>query len=240
MDPILSAVLGSMQADVTRMDRVAMNIANVQTPGFKREVVATLPFGARVAAADLARTTVHTDPRSGTLKPTSQPLDLALSGPGWFEVQAPQGTAYTRNGSFRLDAAGRLVTQQGHTVMGVGGEIVLASGTPVVDEAGRVFEAPGGVRGAAPVGQIKVVQFEGGAVLERAGDGLVFPQGTPWLAPEGAVRVQQGLLENANVSHLHEMVRLVETVRHLETLQKVALGYDEMLATSIRKLGEAA
>ena len=58
-------------------------------------------------------------------------------------------------------------------------------------------------------------------------------------AREGAVQVQQGVLENANVSQLHEMVRLMETVRHFESLQRVTAGYDELLATSIRKLGEA-
>ena len=238
MDPILSAVLGSMQADMARMDRVAMNIANVRTPGYKREVVTAMPFGARVEAADAPRLAVHTDSRPGTLKSTGQPLEFALAGPGWFEVQTAQGPAYTRQGSFRLDAAGRLVTQQGHAVMGVGGEIVLASATPDVDASGRVFEAPGGARDPAPVAQLKVVQFERDAVLERLGDGLVLPRGTPVLAADNAVRVQQGFLENSNVSQLHEMVRLIETVRHLETLQKVALGYDEMLGASIRKLGE--
>ena len=74
--------------------------------------------------------------------------------------------------------------------------------------------------------------------MQRVGDGLVLQQGAATLVPESAVQLRQGFLENSNVNHLHEMVRLLETVRHLETLQKVALGYDEMLATSIRKLGE--
>jgi flagellar basal-body rod protein FlgG len=238
MDTILSAVLASMQADMARMDRVAMNIANVQTPGYKREVVTSVPFGTRVDAASAPQPAVHTDSRPGTLKATGQGLDLALAGPGWFEVQTPQGLAYTRNGHFRLDAAGRLVTQQGHAVMALQGEIVLASGAAVVDAEGRIFEAPGGAREPTPVAQLKVVQFEPAAAVQRLGDGLVLPTGTPILAAGTAVRVQQGFLENANVSQLHEMVRLVETARHFETLQKVALGYDEMLGASIRKLGE--
>ena len=56
---------------------------------------------------------------------------------------------------------------------------------------------------------------------------------------EGAVQIQQGALENSNVNHLQEMVRLMEAVRHFESLQRVATGYDEMLANSIRKLGES-
>jgi flagellar basal-body rod protein FlgF len=237
MDNVLSAVLGSLHADMARMDRVAMNIANLQTPGYKREVVAALPFAARVDAATVA---VHTDQRPGTLKATGQSLDLALSGPGWFEVATPAGPAYTRQGNFRLDAAGRLVTQQGDPVMGTGGEIVLAYPTPGVDSMGRVFEAPGGVRSAGtPVAQLRIVRFEPGPV-QRLGDGLVLPQGAPVAVSGEAVQVRQGYLEGSNVSPMHEMVSLLESVRHLETLQKVALGYDEMLGTGIRKLGEVS
>ena len=73
-------------------------------------------------------------------------------------------------------------------------------------------------------------QFEAGAAVQKLGDGLVLLQGPPANAAEGTLQVRQGYLENSNVSHMQEMVRLLETVRHLETLQKVALGYDEMLA----------
>ena len=234
MDAVLASVLGSMQVDMARMDRVAMNIANTQTPGYKRELVAATSFSARVEAAAL---TVHTDPRPGTLKATGQPLDFALAGPGWFEVATPQGSAYTRQGNFRLDASGRLVTQQGHPVMGVGGEIVLPSGTPSVDANGRLFVS-GERQEASAIGRFKVVQFPSGTAMQRLGGGLVAMQGAPAPVPEGSSLVQQGFLENSNVSHMHEMVTLLSTVRHLETLQKVALGYDEMLGASIRKLGE--
>jgi flagellar basal-body rod protein FlgG len=238
MDTILSAVLGSMQADMARLERVGMNIANAQTPGYKREVVAAGSFAASVHAATAA-VAVHIDQRPGTLKPTGQSLDFALSGQGWFELATPQGTAYTRQGNFRVDAQGRLVTQQGHPVMGVAGEIVLPHGSPVADAVGRLFDGPGGSRsGATSIGQLKVVQFDAGGSLQRLGDGLVLPQGEPATALEGAVQVQQGFLENSNVSHMQEMVRLLVSVRHLETMQKVAMSYDEMLGTSIRRLGE--
>jgi flagellar basal-body rod protein FlgF len=239
MDNVLTAILGSMHADMARMERVGMNIANAQTVGYKREVVAATPFPSRIDAAARA-VTVHTDERAGTLKPTGADLDVALSGPGWFEVVTPQGTAYTRQGNFRLDGQGRLVTQSGHPVMGVGGEIVLMYGSPSIDANGRVFDGP--TRGAAArtdaAARIKVVQFESGAPPQRLGDGLVLPQGEAVTAVEGTVQVRQGFLENSNVSPMHEMVQLLQTVRHMESLQKVALGYDEMLAAGIRKLGE--
>lgn len=240
MDPVLSAVLGSMQADMARLERVGMNLANVQTPGYKRELVSAPAFAARVAEGAGALS-VHTDHRPGSFKATGQSLDLALNGPGWFEVATPQGVAYTRQGNFRLDAQGRLVTQEGHPVLGTGGPIVLLNGAPVIDSAGRVFEAvaAGVKKDATPVGQLRIVQFAADAPLRRLGQGLHLVRGEVLPAADGT-QVQQGFLENSNVSPMHEMVRLMETMRHMETLQKVALGYDEMLGTSIRKLGENA
>jgi flagellar basal-body rod protein FlgG len=154
-------------------------------------------------------------------------------------VATPQGLAYTRLGSFRLDGQGRLVTQQGHPVMGTGGDIVLLQAAPLIDAEGRVFESAAAAgRQATPVAQLKVVRFAPGAARERLGDGLVQLQGEPVAVAEGEAQLRQGFLENSNVNPMHEMVRLLESVRHLEAMQKVALGYDEMLATSIRKLGE--
>lgn len=251
MSDILSIVLSSIQADVARTERAAMNLANSQTPGYKREAAASAPFAVQWNAAaqrmeprtPAEAPAVHTDMRAGTLRPTGQPLDLALSGDGWFEVSTDSGFAYTRQGNFRLDASGRLVTQQGHAVMGTSGVIQLVQGSPRIDAAGRVFE---GNRtheahpsmASAPVAQIRIVQFEAGADVRRLGDGLLVPRGEPVAAPEGAVQVQQGFLENSNVAHMREMADLMLAVRHLETMQKVATGYDEMLGASIRKLGE--
>jgi flagellar basal-body rod protein FlgF len=245
MNEILSLVLGSMHGDMARLDRVAMNLANVQTPGYKRQLALVLPFAARLDQTDTAAQPVlaqgpaiHTDQRAGALRSTGQPLDVALSGPGWFEVATEHGTAYTRQGNFRLDARGRVVTQQGYTVMGSGGEIQLTQGTPVIDATGRVFDGTAAGNGAQAVAQLRVVQFEPGAQVEALGDGLVQVHGEPAPAPEGSTQVQQGFLEHSNVSAMQEMLQLLQSVRHLEAMQKVAMGYDEMLGTSIRRLGE--
>lgn len=237
MDNILAAVLGSMHLDMARVERVSMNIANAQTAAFKREGVAPAQFGQRVQAQASAMA-MYTDERPGTLRNTGQSLDFALASPGWFEVTTPSGAAYTRAGSFRTDAGGRLVTQQGHTVSGVAGEIVLPHGAPTVDGAGRVFEGPTARQGATPLAQLKVVRFAPGAQIQKLGDGLIRVQGTPVAAGEDTVQVRQGFLENSNVNPLEEMVRLMEALRHVETLQKVALGYDELLGNAIRKLGD--
>lgn len=252
MNEILAITLQSMQHDMAKVDRVGLNLANAQTVGYKREVIAAAPFAQRLAqaaeqagAAATPAPSTHIDQRAGTLKATGQSLDLALAGPGWFEVQTGDGPAYTRQGDFRLDAQGRLVTQQGQPVMGLSGEIQLPHGYPVIDAQGRVFEGtlPGGAPpagGAQPVAQLKIVRFEDNAPVERIGQGLVTVRGEALAASGGLAEVRQGYLENSNVSSMQEMVQMIQTLRHFESMQKTALGYDEMLGTAIRKLGDVA
>jgi len=245
MNEVLSALLASMHADVARMDRIGMNIANAGTTGYKRETGATfanrLADAAPPAGGSALAASAHLDLRPGTLRTTGQPLDLALSGAGWFEIATEQGPAYTRRGDFRLDTRGRIVTQQGLPLQGVGGDIQLAHGRPVIDAAGQVFESAAAMgERAQPIARVKVVQFDAGTAMQRTSDGLMLARGDASPVADASIQLQQGFLENANVSHMHEMVRLLETLRHMESLQKVALGYDEMLGGAIRKLGDAA
>lgn len=239
MHPVLSLTLQAMQSDMRRMDSVAMNLANAQTPGYKREVAADA-FGQLLESH--AAGVVHLDQHQGALKPSAQGLDLALAGPGWFEVRTDQGPAYTRLGNFRRDPQGRLVSADGHLVAGVAGEIRLPEGPVSIDAEGRIFEAVAGDGGTVksrdePVAQLKVVAFEDGASARRLGNGLVsFPVAAAKAA--AGTEVRQGYLENANVNSMQEMVQLMQTVRHFESLQKAALGYDEMLGNAIRRLGE--
>lgn len=242
MSPVLALTLQAMQSGMRSLDRVAMNIANAQTPGYRREVASAGAFAQLVEAGGAAQA-IRLDPAQGSMKPTGQALDLALSGPGWFEVTTEQGLAYTRLGAFRRDGQGRLVTQQGQAVMGTAGEIRLPDTAPFIDAQGRIFEAVTGEGGRAksrgePIAQLKLVGFPATTPAERLGDGLVrFATATGEVQVTGT-EIRQGQLENANVSAMHEMVQLVQTMRQFESLQKVALGYDEMLGGAIRRLGE--
>jgi len=257
MTDILAISLHAMQHDMSRLERISMNMANAATPGYKREVAVSLPLSsggftdamkavdASPAAATAAPTVlpgalvVRTDLRPGMLRSTGRPLDVALGGAGFFEVSTEAGPAYTRQGTWQLDARGRLVTAQGHPVMGLGGEIILSHSRPRIDGTGQVFDtAMDGRADAPPVAQLKVVQFDGLGDLERMGDGLLRTSAQPTLLVGGDVQVQQGLLENSNVSPMHEMVRLIQSMRHFESMQKVVLGYDDMIGAAVRKLGE--
>lgn len=244
MQEVLNIALHGMQQDMLRVSHIGMNLANALTPGYQRQVTAIRPYQPSFAAlvteqqalADFTLGTAPTlarvliDTRPGTLRTTGQALDVAIAGPGYFEIATESGPAYTRQGSFRVDARGRLVTALGHPVIGYGGEIVLETAKPVIDGDGRIKEA------GRVVGQIKVVQFERPETLERLGDGLFSAAGSAPIASDSPVR--QGAVENANVSTMHEMVQLIETMRHFESMQRVAQGYDELLGGAIRKLGE--
>lgn len=267
MSDVLAITLNGMQQDMARLERISMNMANATTPGYKREVASSLPVGAggfagAMRGADAARRTggagatatpgsipgvlavagslmVQTDDHAGTLKTTGQSLDVALTAPGFFEVSTDAGPAYTRLGSWQLDARGRLVTAQGQPVMGVGGEIVLSRPNPVIDANGQVFESkPGGGLETTPVGQLKVVRFEGAVHLEHLGSGLLRTDSAPVQVADADVQLRQGFVENSNVNSMQEMTQLIQSMRHFESMQRVALGYDEMIGAAVRKLGD--
>lgn len=254
MDDVLGVGLISLHQDMARMERVAMNMSNALTPAYKREVTVagvaigkpgTPSFGslwdAGMAAAgngggtaDALALVTRSDMRAGTLKSTGQALDLALSGTGFFEVQTDKGPAYTRQGNFRMDERGRIVTAQGYPLTGKGGELFVNSGKPIIDAAGNVTDDA-----KRPLGQVKVVEFDHPEQLRRIGDGL-YAEGTNMRQLDDArVQLRQGYLENSNVSSVHEMVEMMQTMRHFESMQKVTQAYDDMLGTAIRKLGEA-
>lgn len=237
MNEIYTLGLASLQHDMARVDAVAANLANVSTPGYKRQVVATRAFADQVDGAQAAA--VLTDTRAGTLRTTGQPLDLVLAGDGWFEVLTDQGPAYTRRGNFSVDARGRLVTAQGHAVMGKSGELQLAGRTPTIDAAGNVSEILSAGDAPVPVGQLKVLRFEPGQSLQRLGDGLVAPAERMLPVEDHEVQLRQGALENANVNTTHEMVDLIQTMRHFESVHRVVQGYDEMVGGAVRKLSES-
>jgi flagellar basal-body rod protein FlgF len=242
MDTIAMIEAG-MQADVQRLQVISQNLANISTSGFKKEVAVTRAFhdhlyggmtGAGLQATGFARplVTTTTDQSSGPLKYSSNPLDVAVEGDGYMVVAAPWGEAYTRQGSLQIDAGGRLVTPGGLAVLGMSGEIHLSSSTPRIDQEGNVYD------GTQLVDRLRVVQVTDPSTLVRLGGGL-FANEAPGSAVEATnYRMRQGYTEAANVVSMHEMIRMIETVRHFEASQKLARGYDDMLDRAINQLGE--
>lgn len=238
VDAIGTAV-ASMSNDIARMSVIGQNLANAATAGYRRELAVAVPFsdvlaggaGGAVSAPLPGVDRIH-DFRPGTLQSTGNPLDLAIEGDGFFELQTDAGPRYTRQGNFRLDALGRLVTEAGFPVMGDAGEIVLRSGEASIDRLGRISE------GDRPAGALRVVRFTDPRALAHVGAGLYAATEGSALRGDGYAQVRQGFLEGSNVNSTQEMVKMIETVRHFEAGQKVIQAYDDMLARAFAKLGD--
>jgi flagellar basal-body rod protein FlgG len=238
MNEILAIAADSMTLDSARLQSIAHNLANVTTTGFKRLVVSRTPF---VVAFDDALSAVpvspaeerlSTDFKAGAMRKTESPLDLAIEGDGFFEVRTPQGTRYTRAGAMQLDRNGALVTQAGYEVSGAQGKILLSSANPVIDKLGRIFEKD------KQVDQIKIVQFSDKRPPEYLGEGLYSASGSSIATDQGLPSLRQGFLEASNVSSTGEMIKIIETMRHFESMQKVVQGFDDLSDTTLRRLGE--
>lgn len=239
----LTATTGGMVDDMARLNAISHNLANSGTAGFKKQVLVSRPFleylrlaGASEPPANfpvgLPRTETITDHRPGTVKFTGNPMDVAIEDDGFFEVMTDHGPAYTRQGSFRLDVQGRLVTEAGMPVAGTSGEIFLKTSGPVILQSGKILEND------REVGQIRLARFADPGSLEHIGNGLYLAGSASTLKNEGYDRIRQGYTEASNVNSMTEMVKMIETMRHFESSQRIVQGYDEMLDKTIRTLGE--
>lgn len=230
----VTVAAASMSDDMLRLSAISHNLANVTTPGFKRDVVvAQNGFDRALGLMPLAPGNSHivSDHRHASLRATGNALDVALEGDGFFELLGPTGPLFTRQGDFRLDTVGRLVSSTGLAVQGSAGEILLTSSQPRIERDGRIYD------GDKPLGQLRVVDFDDPRTLLKVGSGLyATADGSP--VEKAEARVRQGHLENSNVTSTNEMVGLIETMRHFESNQKIIQSYDEMLERAIRTLGD--
>jgi flagellar basal-body rod protein FlgF len=244
MADALTIAVQSMQNDMLRMDAISQNVANANTPGYRRTISTSKMF-----ADVLQRTTLDgvgrgveitmpavaslLDDSSGPLVSTGKPLDVALTGDGYFELTTPNGLAYTRAGNFHVDEQGALVNQNGYAVSGKGGSIrVTGTAAPTIARNGDISE------GSTVIGHLRVVTFENDHTLENTGDGLLRPVDSNAQPNEVNTAVRIGFLENSNVVPLREMISMMETSRHFESQQKLFQGYDEQISGAIQKLGQ--
>lgn len=236
----------SLQHDLQRLEGVSQNLVNAMTPGYRRSVTVQRPFSATMqlmqpdavsmnsasAVSVLPALKQLTDLRPSGLHQTGNPLDFAVTGEGWFELLGENGPVYTRDGRFHLDKQNRLVSQQGLAVQGVRGDIVIPAGGFTVKPDGSLMQ------GEQLLGQLKIVNYMDGYEAVRMGESTYQLHGEPKPAGSAEWSVQNGFLENANVTHMQEMVTMLETTRHFEMLQRLIQGYDDSQQKAIQKLGE--
>jgi flagellar basal-body rod protein FlgF len=201
MDQILLTAAAGMRSRLEALELIGNNIANANTAGFKadREFYNLfLGLDAESGAQGEFRWMPVVegsaiDFRQGVLTPTGAALDLALSGPGFFVVEGPDGPLFTRNGAFRRSSAGRLETLEGYPLQGERGPLVVLPGEVKIAEDGAVWV------GGAAVGRIRVVEFPAGTPLLKVGRTYFRPAVGAQPAPAAAA-IRQGHLEAANVN----------------------------------------
>jgi flagellar basal-body rod protein FlgF len=218
----------------------ANNLANINTNGYKKNQVFfrhLIDFmqGAKDGNADLkiAQGDEVLDFSNGPLRQTDNPLDLAVVGDGFFVVQTPQGEVYTRNGNFTLDTQGKLVTQDGYSVMGASGEVQISGSDVRISEDGTIT-----VDGTE-ADKIRLVKFDDPTGLLKIG-GTYFSDEDDAMpmdvAPE-SVELRQGYLEGSNVSGIQEVVEMIEMYRQFEMAQKAVSTQDQTLEKLINDAG---
>ena len=243
-----------MEAQQMQLDAISHNLANVATNGYKSERQVfedlmyqnlrqvgsassdqtTLPTGLQVGLGTRAVATARNFSQ-GNLQQTSNSLDIAIRGNGFFQIQMPDGTTgYTRDGSFQTSSTGQLVTNNGFTVQ-PGITIPAAAQSVSIGQDGTVTVVLPGQALPQTVGQILTANFINPAGLdpkgqniyaETAASGSPTP-GTPGQNALGAL--QQGFVETSNVNVVEELVQMIQTQRSYELNSKAIQTSDQML-----------
>ncbi len=246
-----------MQAQQTNVEVISNNIANMTTTGFKRrraefqdlmyqnlrrvgasssESGSVLPSGAQVGLG-VKTAAIYRINEQGNLQQTSNSLDMAVQGNGYFQVTMPTGeTAYTRDGTFGLAPDGTIVTADGHAVQ-PGLQIPAAATSVSVNTAGQVQVTISGQTAPQTIGQLQLAVFPNEVGLDAQGDNLFLQtaaSGAPVTgnpATAGFGSVMQGFIETSNVNVVTEITNLITAQRAYEMNSRVITTSNDMLST---------
>jgi len=243
-----------MSAQQLNLDNIANNLSNASTAGFRRRRLqfTDLLYQNMVmpGAASSQQTTVSaglqiglgTRPGAtemiqtqGDLSTTNNPLDLAIQGAGFFQVKMPSGeTAYTRSGSFHMDAQGNVVTAEGNPLEPAVTIPTNASSITIASD-GTVSVTQPGQKQAQQIGNIQLAMFPNAGGLNSIGNNMFLATtasgdpviGTPG-GSEGLGKLQQGSVEQANVNVVDEFIQMILAQRAYESNSRVVHAADQM------------
>ncbi|MCT4642333.1 MAG: flagellar basal-body rod protein FlgF [Bacteriovoracaceae bacterium] len=258
--------LSGQIAQQRKVDTIANNIANANTAGFKKD---RLTFKEHLSALnkglddidiprkdwspdDMYRTQggqnayvkvdgSYTIFEQGQLRPTKNPLDIALFGKGFFEVLTPTGIRYTRKGTFSLDKQGHLTTNAGYKVLGKSDDpnikpedrfISLSNANKVsISKSGDIFTQEG------LIGGLSVVEFNDHQALKKEGGSLFYNDNKDnTFKQDITTTVNQGFLEGSNVNAVQEMSELIKAHRHFDNIQKAIKTYDDISGKAVNDI----
>ena len=244
-----------LDAQQTQLDVISNNLANVSTNGFKRSRAvfedllyqtlrqpgaqssqqSTIPSGVQLGTGvrPIATEKIFAQ---GSLTQTSNPLDIAINGQGFFQVQMPDGTlSYSRDGSFQKDSTGQIVTSSGYPVSPA--LTIPANATSVtIGRDGVVSVLQAGTTAPTQIGTIQLASFVNPGGLQSTGENLFVEtasSGTPTPntpGTNGTGVLNQGYVETSNVNVAEELVNMIQTQRAYEINSKAITTSDQMLA----------
>ena len=230
---IYTAMTGASQA-LEQQAVVANNLANTSTTGFRAELAnfrnVPMSFGdGTTVNNETTRTfvlsaTPGADFASGPISQTGNPLDVAITGPGWLAVQTADGNeAYTRAGNLHTDENGQLVTATNQPVLGTGGPISIPPGANGTVSALGAGDSPSQI---VVLDQLKLVNPDA-ATMTRGDDGLFRTSDGQPADVDPTVTVQQGALEGSNVNTVAAMVSMISNARQFQLQTKLLQTADQ-------------
>ena len=228
MDRLIYTAMSGAKSTLDRQATVANNLANLSTAGYRADisVYRSIPVEGEAMATrtSVAESTPGTDFNSGPLIDTGRALDVAITGRGWFAVEAADGSeAYTRGGSFDISAEGTLVTKGGQNVLGDGGPIAVPPNTAVsIGKDGTVSGVPTQPprTGVTSLGKLKFVDPEDSA-LKKGADGLFRMKDGGSAETSETVKVTSGAVEGSNVNAAGALVDMIGLARQFEMQMKL-------------------
>jgi len=243
-----------LEAQQTQMDVISNNLANVSTNGFKRSRAVfedllyqnlrqpgaqssqqtQIPSGLQIGTGvrPIATERIHTQ---GNLQQTSNQLDVAIQGAGFFQILQPDGTtAYTRDGSFQTDSQGQIVTSDGFVVQPA--ITIPANATSVtIGQDGVITITQAGAAAPVQIGSLQLATFINPSGLESMGQNMYMEtasSGTPSTnvpGTNGTGTLSQGYVETSNVNVVEELVNMIQSQRAYEINSKAITVSDQML-----------
>ena len=223
------------------LDITANNLANVDTVGYKFDellnaadpVTTSAPGGQPSTITFVTSDGVARDYTQGALTQTGSPLDVAIDGKGFFQISTASGTRYTRDGRFRLDATGKLVTQDGDAVQGDGGDITLdpKKGAVAISSNGEISQS------GQVVGKLAVVSFDSLSALSKDGANLYRNDSNLTEQPATSATLKQGMLEGSNVQPITQITRLIEINQAYNAVSIMMSSTASLSNAAIQRLG---
>lgn len=216
---------------------ISNNMTNVSTPGYKEDRIMQSTFRdemiyrydrdgknaiGRASWVNTADERV-TDYTEGGIRETGAPMDVGLTGSGFFEIQTDNGMVYTRNGAFNLDNNGYLLLPGIGRVMGENGPIQLTTDEIVIDKQGNITSEDGNQY----FGRIRVVDFADYSQLTKITGGVFRANAQPQAADAGTTTTQK-YLEDSNVEMAEEMTRMMSSQRVLQSAAQILRIYDQL------------